>query len=159
MVCRTPTENRNRSNRSNTLAPHCTVRTSPMGTTQSHPQTEPHVPLIRFRVLVIGRANAGKTTILQRVCETTESPIIDRGRMTVRNSSTFLRVISYCGQVTLEPSMDVSDNGTLSSVASKHEASEASIVSTTRLCSPITKVMFSTILRESRRVMKRDSSS
>ena len=29
-----------------------------------------------FRVLVIGRANAGKTTILQRVCNTTEQPKI-----------------------------------------------------------------------------------
>ena len=28
----------------------------------------------RFRVLIIGRANAGKTTILQRVCNTTEKP-------------------------------------------------------------------------------------
>ncbi|KAI6124691.1 hypothetical protein EV401DRAFT_2259734 [Pisolithus croceorrhizus] len=28
----------------------------------------------RFRILVIGRANAGKTTILQRVCNTTEQP-------------------------------------------------------------------------------------
>ncbi|KIJ98999.1 hypothetical protein K443DRAFT_8737 [Laccaria amethystina LaAM-08-1] len=28
----------------------------------------------RFRVLIIGRANAGKTTILQRVCHTTEQP-------------------------------------------------------------------------------------
>ena len=30
----------------------------------------------RFRILVIGRANAGKTTLLQRVCKTTESPIV-----------------------------------------------------------------------------------
>lgn len=30
----------------------------------------------RFRVLVIGRANSGKTTLLQRVCNTTESPIV-----------------------------------------------------------------------------------
>ena len=30
----------------------------------------------RFRVLVIGRANAGKTTLLQRVCNTTEDPCI-----------------------------------------------------------------------------------
>ena len=29
-----------------------------------------------FRVLIIGRANAGKTTILQRVCNTTECPKI-----------------------------------------------------------------------------------
>ena len=30
----------------------------------------------RFRVLVIGRSNAGKTTLLQRVCNTTELPEI-----------------------------------------------------------------------------------
>ena len=29
-----------------------------------------------FRILVIGRANAGKTTVLQRVCNTTEDPCI-----------------------------------------------------------------------------------
>jgi hypothetical protein len=33
---------------------------------------------IKFRVLIVGRANAGKTTILQRVCDTTESPEIYR---------------------------------------------------------------------------------
>jgi hypothetical protein len=31
---------------------------------------------IKFRVLIIGRANAGKTSILQRVCDTTENPEI-----------------------------------------------------------------------------------
>ncbi|KAI5982231.1 hypothetical protein EDD15DRAFT_2378044 [Pisolithus albus] len=30
----------------------------------------------RFRILVMGRANAGKTTILQRVCESTDEPEI-----------------------------------------------------------------------------------
>jgi len=30
----------------------------------------------RFRVLIIGRANAGKTTILQKVCNTSEQPEI-----------------------------------------------------------------------------------
>jgi GTPase SAR1 family protein len=30
----------------------------------------------RFRVLIIGRANAGKTTILQKVCNTTSQPEI-----------------------------------------------------------------------------------
>jgi GTPase SAR1 family protein len=29
-----------------------------------------------FRILIIGRANAGKTTILQRVCKTRENPEI-----------------------------------------------------------------------------------
>ena len=38
--------------------------------------TSQRIPKIRFRVLVLGRANAGKTTILQRVCDTTESPTI-----------------------------------------------------------------------------------
>ncbi|KAF5346882.1 hypothetical protein D9756_010594 [Leucocoprinus leucothites] len=33
---------------------------------------------IKFRVLIIGRADAGKTSILQRVCDTTESPVIYR---------------------------------------------------------------------------------
>ena len=32
----------------------------------------------KFRVLVVGRGSAGKTSILQRVCETTESPKIYR---------------------------------------------------------------------------------
>ncbi|KAI6141683.1 hypothetical protein BKA82DRAFT_744402 [Pisolithus tinctorius] len=33
----------------------------------------------RFRILVMGRANAGKTTILQRVCNTTDEPEIFDG--------------------------------------------------------------------------------
>ena len=36
------------------------------------------IPEVQFRVLIIGRANAGKTTILQRVCDTTESPKVYR---------------------------------------------------------------------------------
>jgi hypothetical protein len=40
-------------------------------------QTLPKFPLdVKFRVLIIGRSNSGKTTILQRVCKTTESPEI-----------------------------------------------------------------------------------
>jgi len=31
---------------------------------------------VKFRVLIIGRANAGKTSILQRVCDTTDNPEI-----------------------------------------------------------------------------------
>ena len=34
-----------------------------------------------FRILVIGRANAGKTTLLKRVCNTTDDPrIYDEGK-------------------------------------------------------------------------------
>ena len=32
-----------------------------------------------FRILIVGRSNAGKTTILQRVCATTEQPEIFDG--------------------------------------------------------------------------------
>ncbi|KAI6155958.1 hypothetical protein BKA82DRAFT_4349217 [Pisolithus tinctorius] len=34
----------------------------------------------RFRILIMGRANAGKTTILQRVCNTTDQPEIFNGK-------------------------------------------------------------------------------
>jgi GTP-binding protein EngB required for normal cell division len=30
----------------------------------------------KFRILIIGRANAGKSTILKRICDTTEEPEI-----------------------------------------------------------------------------------
>ena len=49
----------------------------------------------RFRILVIGRSNAGKTTILQRVCNTTELPEIFNARgekvryLLTRNSSNY----------------------------------------------------------------------
>ncbi|KAG2126206.1 hypothetical protein DEU56DRAFT_743145 [Suillus clintonianus] len=35
--------------------------------------------IVRFRILIIGRANAGKTTILKRVCKTNENPEIFDG--------------------------------------------------------------------------------
>ena len=67
-----------------------------------------------FRVLVIGRANAGKTSLLQRVCDTTDSPEVYRvgqrvGRRLQRVCSVFVVAlsISYSGQVLLEPTMEV----------------------------------------------------
>ena len=60
-----------------------------MGTQKPH-----QIPNIRFRVLIIGRANAGKTSILQRVCDTTGSPVIYRGKEKVRCSTFCLRVNS-----------------------------------------------------------------
>ncbi|KAN0141008.1 hypothetical protein V8E53_001452 [Lactarius tabidus] len=56
----------------------------------------PHRPLpkIKFRVLIIGRANSGKTSILQRVCDTTDSPVI------------YHRTAYRREQVQLDPSMD-----------------------------------------------------
>ena len=58
--------------RSTTLAFPNSV--APMSTEQTHRR----INKVQFRVLVLGRANAGKTSILQRVCETTESPKIYR---------------------------------------------------------------------------------
>ncbi|KAF8265579.1 hypothetical protein EI94DRAFT_1735398 [Lactarius quietus] len=55
-------------------------------------QTRHRALKTQFRVLIIGRANAGKTSILQRVCETTESPTIYRG--------------NEGSEVPLDPSMD-----------------------------------------------------
>ena len=47
---------------------------------QPHPTTEEiqrtKAKFKQFRILVIGRANAGKTTILRKVCNTTGNPII-----------------------------------------------------------------------------------
>jgi septin family protein len=56
-----------------------TVPTSEVvsGSAMDAQQNLPPVPSdIKFRVLIIGRANAGKTSILQRVCDTTDSPEI-----------------------------------------------------------------------------------
>jgi GTPase SAR1 family protein len=37
-----------------------------------------------FRILVIGRANAGKTTLLKRVCNTNEDPVYSKVRYQLR---------------------------------------------------------------------------
>src|SRR6267378_596294 len=83
-----------------------------MGANQSRRRIP--IPDVQFRVLIIGRANAGKTTILQRVCDTTESPTIYRNigdtREEVRYSCLMvLPVLTYTTQVKLDPSMEVSD--------------------------------------------------
>ena len=65
----------------------------PMSTKRTHRR---RIPNIQFRVLVIGRANAGKTSILQRVCDTTGSPTIYHrgmyGQRVVRGSKFYMRV-------------------------------------------------------------------
>ena len=79
-------------------------------------QAQRRIPDIQFRVLVIGRANAGKTSILQRVCDTTESPTIYRqgkqGRKEVHGLNFVWESDLTTDQVKLDPSMDVSDNCT-----------------------------------------------
>ena len=88
------------SNRSTLLAFPNTV--APMGNQQSSSripnntvapmdtQQPPRLnPNLQVRILIIGRANAGKTSILQRVCDTTENPVIYRENEEVRGP-TFL---------------------------------------------------------------------
>jgi hypothetical protein len=95
---------------------HIDQRPFALPNTVSPMDTEPHrqVPEITFRVLIIGRANAGKTSILQRVCETTESPFVYReteeGIELVRSSNIFFLSDLMSDQVNLEPSIEVSDN-------------------------------------------------
>ena len=51
----------------------------PLPTTTMMNDSDPYdlrAKYTHFRILVIGRANAGKTTLLQRVCNTTEDPCI-----------------------------------------------------------------------------------
>jgi hypothetical protein len=79
-------------------------------TLPSSKQIRPIIWDLQFRVLVIGRANAGKTTILQRVCDTTESPKIYRGGEEVRSTNFVYKSDLTGDQVKLNPSMDVSDN-------------------------------------------------
>ena len=93
--------------RSSTVAP---PQPTSMGNTNSVPaMSNLPLPKIKFRVLVIGRANAGKTSILQRVCDTTDSPVVHRGDEEVRGL-TFVTLSAYphSPQVRLDPSMDVS---------------------------------------------------
>ena len=92
---------------------------------------------LRFRVLIIGRANAGKTSILQRVCDTTESPEIYRlgpwgERERVRTTLSFLVApsISLSGQVQLEASQEVGQ-GLFLLVTADHEDPACSVACTT----------------------------
>ena len=94
--------------------------TAPMGTKQTSQTKRRTIPDLQFRVLVIGKANAGKTTILQRVCDTTESPMIyrlgeDGQKEEVRGPhfvyESHLSDLT-ANQFKLEPSMNVSENPT-----------------------------------------------
>ena len=111
------------SNQSKTIARRGTKRTqrqppssAPSLILPPNPGLPPsrRIPDIRFRVLVIGRANAGKTTILQRVCDTTESPTIYRGGKEVSypNFCPASDLTVTVDQFKLEPSMNVSDTRT-----------------------------------------------
>ncbi|KAJ7923685.1 hypothetical protein B0H13DRAFT_1979484 [Mycena leptocephala] len=65
---------------------------------------------IRFRVLIAGRANAGKTTILQRVCDTTESPKIYRITGRKREEITNLEPTQERGQHVVSDELEFSNH-------------------------------------------------
>jgi len=64
-----------------------------------------------FRILVIGRSNAGKTTLLQRVCNTTELPDIvnasgEKVKYPILPYRTFLQVTDQCsGNFQIDPAI------------------------------------------------------
>ncbi|KAG2344140.1 hypothetical protein BDR05DRAFT_961985 [Suillus weaverae] len=58
----------------------------------------------RFRILVIGRANAGKTTILQRVCNTRENPEI------YNSAGEKVGITMLCGEHDIENEMVFRNN-------------------------------------------------
>lgn len=91
----------------------------------SHPARSPHcnmdnqtaprrdLPEVKFRVLIAGRANAGKTSILQRVCDTTKSPetyrIVDYKHTKVESRSPpeSVHIVLRGQQIQLNPTSDV----------------------------------------------------
>jgi GTPase SAR1 family protein len=135
----------------------------------------PRLPNVQFRVLVIGRANAGKTSILQRVCDTTESPeIYRRGprgtRERVRGRDVLVSdpvdvffLISFSGRLTSTPQQRLSMLFCYF-LSVTHRAGRlmlrtlpCSVVTTTSRTSSflqITQVIFSTTLVDLRLVVK-----
>ena len=73
------------------------------------------LPKIKFRVLIIGRANAGKTSILKRVCDTTESPVVYRQEGFNKEQVRCLSIVDSASlispprQIQLDPSREVSE--------------------------------------------------
>ena len=121
-------------------------------------QTYQVIPKIQFQVLIIGRANAGKTLILQQFCDTMEIPTIYRweenGRKEEVHGPKFVCESDLTAdQVTLDLSMDVSDNCTSlrlpTGIDLDMALSKASTPSTMSLCSPIIWATFFMILVES----------
>ncbi|KAI6035642.1 hypothetical protein F5J12DRAFT_902407 [Pisolithus orientalis] len=66
-----------------------------------------HVNRIRrFRILIMGRANSGKTSVLQRICNTTDQPEIfdGEGRKICGIHGNFLCFFNVIGYVQVDPS-------------------------------------------------------
>jgi len=66
------------------LPPADLAPTVPMITTDPEEAAKLRAKYTHFRILVIGRANAGKTTLLKRVCNTKEDPVYSKVRYQLR---------------------------------------------------------------------------
>jgi hypothetical protein len=112
----------------------------------------PRFPIVKFRVLIIGRRNAGKTAILQRVCDTTQSPEIIRvGSSRTRYAVRFLPCVSLHLIISPGWTTRIFHKGRAClflMVTADREApacaSVGSITSRTNWCSQTIPVMFST---------------
>jgi len=76
--------------------PSYTMSAPAQGTSNAKYYKEIRAKFERFRILIIGRRNSGKTTILQRVCNTTDKPLIfDRDGKKVRSRTLYPDWIKY----------------------------------------------------------------
>ena len=66
------------------LPPADLAPTVPTITTDPEEAAKLRAKYTHFRILVIGRANAGKTTLLKRVCNTKEDPVYSKVRYQLR---------------------------------------------------------------------------
>ncbi len=66
------------------LPPADLARTGSTITTNPEEAAKLRAKYTHFRILVIGRANAGKTTLLKRVCKTNEDPVYSKVRYPLR---------------------------------------------------------------------------
>jgi len=68
-----------------TSPPTVAVPPADLAPTVSTITTDPEeAAKLHFRILVIGRANAGRTTLLKRVCNTKEDPVYSKVRYQLR---------------------------------------------------------------------------
>ena len=96
------------SRRTSPVAPVPPATLAPAITIDQKEAAKLRAKYTRFRILVIGRANAGKTTLLKRVCNTTEEPsIYDEDKNLVSYSLIVITILSSFLQQQLEPTTQV----------------------------------------------------
>ena len=139
----------------NTLPSLSSYNTRAMGAKQSTSRLDParvpppRVPNVQFRVLIIGRANAGKTSILQRVCDTTESPVIYRSgpsgtSQVCAHCQWRSNMISWSVQVKLDHGIEVGCPYSFISATADHEDPVNSVAFTTLMMNSFSRTTMDT---------------